>query len=248
VAAVTPFLVADCVTRAFGSRRVLSAGSLRAVGGQVRVLLGRNGSGKSTLMKIAAGVLRADSGEVFVEGKVVDRPTQASMARAGVFFLPDHDLLSPSFTLGEQLAFFSDRFAGAPVDEAAERTGTTEFLRCRPHTLSGGEQRRAELAAVIARRPACLLADEPYRGIAPVDHDRLTAIFRGLAANGCAVVVTGHEVPSLMELADHVTWCTSGTTYELGPPGVAARHEGFRADYLAGTILGSRRDSGTARG
>lgn len=55
-----------------------------------------------------------------------------------------------------------------------------------------------------------------------------------LADEGVAVVVTGHEVPTLLDAAQHVTWCTSGTTYELGPPDVARRHEGFRDDYLGG--------------
>jgi ABC-type lipopolysaccharide export system ATPase subunit len=77
-----------------------------------------------------------------------------------------------------------------------------------------------------------LIADEPYRGIAPVDHERLTGLFRALAADGCAVVVTGHEVSSLLGAADHVTWCTSGTTYELGPPDQACAHDGFRREYL----------------
>ena len=53
-----------------------------------------------------------------------------------------------------------------------------------------------------------------------------------LAAGGAAVVITGHEVSALLDAADHVTWCTSGTTYELGPPATATRHDQFRRDYL----------------
>jgi ABC-type multidrug transport system ATPase subunit len=227
-----PYLVADCVAKAFGERRVLTAGTLRAVCGEVRVILGRNGIGKSTLMRIAAGVLRADSGAVHVDGRALLRPTLAWLARAGVFYLPDHDLLSPTFTLGEQLAFFERRFARRSAGEAAALAGVVHLLEMRPDALSGGELRRAELAAVLARRPVCLLADEPYRGIAPVDHDVLTAIFGAMAADGCAVVLTGHEVPSLLGVANHVTWCTAGTTCELGSVAQARAHEGFQRDYL----------------
>jgi ABC-type branched-subunit amino acid transport system ATPase component len=88
------------------------------------------------------------------------------------------------------------------------------------------------LAAVLVRRPTCLLADEPYRGLAPHDAEVLTAALRALTAAGVAVVVTGDEVPTLLEAADHITWCTSGTTYELGPPAVAVQHEAFRREYL----------------
>jgi ABC-type lipopolysaccharide export system ATPase subunit len=103
--------------------------------------------------------------------------------------------------------------------------------RC-PRSFSAGELRRAELAVAIARAPAVLIADEPYRGFAPADHDVLTSIFRKLAAGGCAVVVTGHEVSALLDVADHIAWCTDGTTYELGRPSAACEHERFRQCYL----------------
>jgi ABC-type multidrug transport system ATPase subunit len=231
---VTEVLRADCVTRRYGDRRVLSAGTLRAVTGEVRVLFGRNGAGKSTLMKIAAGIVRADSGEVFVDGAAVPRPTMAGQAKRGVFFLPDHDLLSHAFTLGRQLDFFARRFGRGSVEEAARRTSMTQLLHRRPTSFSGGELRRAELALVLAAAPRCLLADEPYRGIAPADHDQLHGLLRSLAADGCSVVVTGHERTALMHVGHHVTWCTAGTTYELGAPTIAARHEAFQREYLGG--------------
>ena len=227
-----PILVADCVTRSFDGRRVLSSASLRGVSGELRVVFGRNGIGKSTLLRIAAGLLAADSGSVHFSGRAYYAPRFDRLAADGLFFLPDHDLLSNAFTLRHQLEMFRERFAGADVLDCATRMGVEAHLDKRPDALSGGELRRAELAAVFVRRPSCLLADEPYRGIAPVDHDRLTSALRELASDGVAVVVTGHEVPTLLEAADHITWCTSGTTYELGAPAVARQHEGFRRDYL----------------
>jgi ABC-type multidrug transport system ATPase subunit len=227
-----PILVADCVTKSYGERRVLSAGTLRAVPGTVRVIFGRNGAGKSTLMKIASGWMQADSGMVHLLGEPVLRPSLASLARKGVFYLPDHDLLSSSFTVRQQLHFFHDVYRRRGVDEAAKLADVRECLDRRVHSLSGGEGRRAELAAVLVRQPLCLLADEPYRGIAPVDHEQVTRLLRLLASEGCAVVVTGHEVPSLLAAADHVTWCTAGTTYELGAPSAARAHERFVQEYL----------------
>lgn len=224
-------LVADCVSKSYGARRVLTAGSLRAVPGQVRVLLGRNGIGKSTLLKIAAGVVRADAGAVHIDGEALLRPTLPRLARAGVFYLPDHDLLSSAFTLGAQLEFFARRFGRRTAREAARMARVEERLDALPHRLSGGELRRAELAVALVRRPRCLLADEPLRGIAPIDQELLCDILGALAAEGCAVVVTGHEAPTLLALAHHVTWCTAGTTYELGSPADALRHDAFAGEY-----------------
>jgi ABC-type multidrug transport system ATPase subunit len=226
-----PYLIADCVSRRFGDRQVLNAASLRAQTGQVRVMFGRNGVGKSTLLKIAVGIERADSGMVHVAGAPMLTPSLPRLARAGVFYLPDHELLSSSMTLGAQLALFERRFARRTAIEAARLARVEEFMDALPSTLSGGELRRAELALALARRPQCLLADEPFRGIAPVDQEFLGEQFHAMAADGCAVVVTGHEVGALMAVADHITWCTSGTTYELGTPQQARAHEAFSREY-----------------
>lgn len=231
-------LVADSVVKSFGGRRVLTAGSLRAVPGQVRVLLGRNGAGKSTLIKIAAGRIRPDGGTVRYGEKRFTSVTLSQLARLGVFYLPDHDLFSSAFTVRTQLEMIRRQFRGAPVEDAAARMGIAERLDHRPRELSGGEMRRAELAAVLVRQPRCLLADEPFRGIAPTDAEDLTRTLRDLAEIGVAIVATGHEVPTLMAAADHITWCTAGTTHELGPPAQAELHDQFRREYLGpGSLL-----------
>ena len=227
-----PILAAECVVKSFGQCRVLTSATLRAVPGELRVLFGRNGSGKSTLLKIAAGWLSPDSGAIHFAGRVYLSVRLAELAAAGLFYLPDHDLLSGAFTIRRQLEMIRAQFDGDEVVEAANQLGIATHLDKRPFELSGGERRRAELAAVLVRQPLCLLADEPYRGIAPKDAEDLTRIFSGFATSGMAVVLTGHEVPTLLDAADHVSWCTSGTTYELGSPASARLNPTFRQEYL----------------
>jgi ABC-type lipopolysaccharide export system ATPase subunit len=234
---VKPILTADSIAKSFGGRRVLSSATLRAVPGEVRVLFGRNGIGKSTLLKIAAGWLPADGGVIHFAGRAYLSTRLRALAAIGLFYLPDHDLLSTAFTVRRQLEMIRLQFRGGSVVEAADRMGIAAHLDRIPSALSGGERRRAELAAVLVRRPTCLLADEPYRGIAPKDAEDLTRIFAGLAADGVAVVITGHEVPTLLSAAHHISWCTSGTTYELGPPAVAVQHAAFRREYLGSWLI-----------
>jgi ABC-type multidrug transport system ATPase subunit len=222
----------ESVAKSFGGRRVLSSASLRAVPGELRVLFGRNGIGKSTLLKIAAGCVAPDGGTVHFGAHAYLHTRLPTLVAAGLFYLPDADLLSSAFTVRQQLTLFQHQFGGDAIDEAAARVGISARLDHRPDTLPGGERRRAELAAVLVRRPTCLLADEPYRGLAPQDAEVLTTVLRALAASGVAVLVTGHEVPTLLDAADHITWCTSGTTYELGPPAVAVQHEAFQREYV----------------
>jgi ABC-type multidrug transport system ATPase subunit len=229
---VKPILAAECVAKSFSGRRVLSSASLRAVPGELRILLGRNGVGKSTLVRIAAGCIEPDSGAVRFAGRTYLSVRLRELTVQGLFYMPDHDLLSTAFTVRQQLEMIRRQFKGGDSIEAAERLGIADHLDKRSFELSGGERRRAELAAVFVRQPVCLLADEPYRGIAPRDAEDLTRAFCALVADGVAVVIAGHEVPTLLAAADHVTWCTSGTTYELGPPAIANQNEAFRREYL----------------
>jgi ABC-type multidrug transport system ATPase subunit len=223
-------LVADSIGKRYKDRWVLHAATLRATRGELRALLGRNGAGKSTLLKVAAGVVDPDAGNVRFKGTVRTRARLAMLAREGLCFVPDRDLLSNAFSIREQLAFAQrDEIA---IERVAERLTIAHLIDARPFELSSGERRRAEIAFAMMRNPECLLADEPLRNIAPIDAEALLGVFQELARGGCAVVVTGHEVPALLATADHVTWCTSGTTYEMGPPFMARADDRFVRDYL----------------
>jgi ABC-type multidrug transport system ATPase subunit len=232
---VRPILLAECIGKRFGGRAVLTAATLRAEPGSVTALVGRNGIGKSTLLKIAAGWMRPDHGTVQFRGRVHQRARLHRLAGEGLFYLPDRELLSPGFSVRDHLDSVRRRWGREDAAEVVRFTCLETHLDHRPPTLSQGELRRAELAVALLRGPACLLADEPYRGLAPYDMETLTAILRRLAEAGCAVVITGHEVPTLWAAADRVVWCTEGTTYDLGSPAAAAEDWRFRQGYLAFT-------------
>lgn len=225
-------LVADCVGKKYGERWVIHSASLRATAGQLRALLGRNGAGKSTLLKIGAGVVEPDTGNVRFNGRTAERMRLSNMSLGGLCYVPDHDFLSNAFTVREHLGFAATLNPGLSVDAVAGQLGLEALLGARPHELSSGERRRAEIAFACARRPTCLLVDEPLRNLAPIDAEALLSVLRALAEGGCAVVVTGHEVPALLAAVHHVTWCTAGTTYEMGPPFMARTDERFMRDYL----------------
>ncbi|MBA2688334.1 MAG: ATP-binding cassette domain-containing protein, partial [Gemmatimonadaceae bacterium] len=162
------------MSKTFGVRRVLTSASLRAVPGELRVLFGRNGEGKSTLLRIAAGIIAPDSGAVRFRENVRLSWRLDQLAAEGLFFLPDYDLFSRAFSVRSQLTMIQRRYNGGDVVEAAERMGVGEHLNKKPYEMSGGELRRMEVAAVFVRRPVCFLADEPYRGVAPVIAEHLT--------------------------------------------------------------------------
>jgi len=124
------------------------------------------------------------------------------------------------------------RFGSQRAREVMERLTVEAFLDRFPDQLSGGERRRVEVALALLRGPLCLLADEPFRGIEPTDTEVIARALRAMATEGAAVVVTGHEVPALMDLADEVVWMVAGTTHALGSVRESLVHEQFRREYL----------------
>lgn len=229
---MAPFFSADSIRKSFGSRVVLKAASIWATEGRITALLGRNGCGKSTLFKIGAGLVAPDQGAVHMAGRVFLRPRLHKLATLGLFYLPDRDLLARRLTIQQQIQAAEWQFGAGRTPAILKRLEIGCRLDQSSTQLSGGERRRAEIALAWIRAPRCLLADEPFAGIDPADQEVIAAALLELAREGCAVVISGHEVPQLLEIADDVVWMTAGTTHGLGAPEAAVTNDQFRREYL----------------
>lgn len=227
-----PLFVADSFGKSFSGREVLKAATAWAVPGTVTVLFGRNGSGKTTLLKAAVGLLRSDFGVVRYDGEAYLRPRLHHLSRRGLMYLPDRGFLSRRRTLAWHHRMLRLQMKEEPDPTALDTAEVPDLLGKMPDEMSGGEVRRAEMSLVLARRPRCLIADEPLAGIAPNDKETVSAALRTLAGAGCAVLVTGHDVDALMALSDDIVWVVGGTTHWLGSPESARDHFQFRRDYL----------------
>jgi len=224
--------VAESMGVSFYGNAVLKSASLWARPGKVAAVLGRNGSGKTTLFRAALGLVKREFGTVRYGSETFLSPTLHQLSRRGLFYLPDSGLLSRRRTLRWHLSVIQKRFKGEGRDELPSGLRVDEILEKSVWEMSGGEERRADLALAWTRRPSCLLADEPLAGLATKDQDLASGVIRAMADAGCAVVVTGHDVRPLMELADQVTWMVAGTTHAIGTPEEARAHEQFRREYL----------------
>ena len=231
-AEVQRLFVAESVGVSFHGKQILKSASVWASPGEVSVLLGRNGSGKTTLFRAATGLVSRDFGTVQFKGETYEKPTLHGLSRLGLFYLPDNGLLSRRRTLAWHLKVLRDRFPGEALDGFPEGVEGEYLLEKTVWEMSGGEERRAELALAWARNPVCLLADEPLAGIAPKDQEVVARVIRSMADEGCAVVITGHDVRPLMGLADRIVWMVAGTTHGIGSPDEAQAHEQFRREYL----------------
>ncbi len=201
------------VRKRFGTVEALAGASLRAYPGEVHALLGENGAGKTTLVRVLAGTLRPDGGEVLVEGRRV--PSGGAAARAaGIGMVRQHFTLVPGLTVVENLALGAreggglrlgldrvrarlaelERVTGLPVDGAAPVAG-----------LSVGAKQRLEILKALYRDPRVLVLDEPTTVLSPQEVDWLFGVLRSLAEEGRTVLLIGHKLDEILRVADRTT-------------------------------------------
>jgi iron(III) transport system ATP-binding protein len=212
------------LTRRFGARMAVDGVTLDVKRGEVVCLLGPSGCGKSTTLRIAAGLERPDSGQVFVGGRLVEgegRHEPPETRHVGLMF-QDYALF-PHLTVKQNVAFGLARLARGPrearADEEIARVGLTGLKDAFPHTLSGGEQQRVALARMLAPKPDVVLMDEPFSGLdtALRDEVRGTTLAR-LKEAGAAIIMVTHDPDEAMRVGDRVALMREGRVVQTGTP------------------------------
>ncbi len=214
-------IVARDVHYAYDGHRALRGASLEVRGGEFVALMGRNGSGKSTLLKQMVGLLRPDDGRVVVAGLDTRRADMDQIIRH-VGYVPQHPgALLFGETLAAELAFTRSSH-GLPPDPDGDRAllarlGLDGLAGRDPRDLSGGEQQRAALAAILVAGPQIILLDEPTRGLDYAQKRSLADLLLGLKAEGKTIVMATHDVELAAACADRVALLAEGQVIVDGP-------------------------------
>jgi branched-chain amino acid transport system ATP-binding protein len=236
------------VRKAFGSLQAVAEVSMTVAAGQVVGLLGPNGAGKSTLFGIMAGELPPDAGMVLVDGHDVTSWDPWKRRRAGIgrtFQVPrtferltvsDHIAVALAADLGSTFCGWrsADRWLtrrpqarGRGIMPALEMTGLAEYRSRVVGSLSFGERKRVEIAAVLAQRPGILLMDEPTAGISSTEATELVELLEGIRAERpeLAIVLTSHDMDVFFRLADEVLLMLAGSIALRGAPDYVRTHQ-----------------------
>lgn len=191
--------------------------SLRVPDGRIVGFVGANGAGKTTTMRIALGVLQADSGDVLVDGRPADPSDRRRMG-----YMPEERGLYPKMRVADQIAYLA-RLHG--YDPAAAQTATARWLERlgvserhadRVESLSLGNQQRVQLAAALVHHPRHLVLDEPFSGLDPIGVDVMSEVLREAAAEGTGVVFSSHQLELVERLCDEVVIVRSGEVVASG--------------------------------
>jgi ABC-2 type transport system ATP-binding protein len=216
-----PILTVDDVRHAFGPRQVLKGVSLEVRAGEIYALLGPNGAGKTTLVRAICGRLRPDGGAVRLVGR---DPYVDGAARAALGLAPQALALYQQLTVAENLQTFASlaglkgRAVAEAVRRAMEVTETTERAGSLVRTLSGGYQRRVNIAAGILAGPKLLVLDEPTVGVDQPAREAIAAALDRLKRDGVGVLLVTHDLDQAQRLADRVGFLRAGEKVLEGAP------------------------------
>jgi len=218
---IVPILEVRDVRHAFGARQALRGVSLEVRPHEIYALLGPNGAGKTTLARAICGRLRPDGGTVRIAGR---DPFRDGEARGMLGLAPQALALYPQLTVAENLQTFAalaglkGRAIAPAVAHAMDVTHTTERARSLVRTLSGGFQRRVNIAAAILASPKLLVLDEPTVGVDLAARDAITEALRRLRGEGVGVLLVTHDLDQAQCLADRVGFLKDGEKVLEGDP------------------------------
>src|SRR5690606_26040377 len=188
---------------------------LSVMPGEIHALLGENGAGKSTLVKIIYGVLEADRGSLFWEGRATTITSPAAARALGIFMVFQHFTLFETLTVAENIALAArdGREAAAltaQLPEVSERYGLSLDPRRYVHDLSVGERQRVEIVRCLLQEPRLLVMDEPTSVLTPQEVLRLFETLRRLAADGCSILYISHKLEEIQALCHRATVLRQG--------------------------------------
>ena len=211
-----PLLELRSITKRYGRVTACDGIDLAIEPGQIRGLLGQNGAGKSTLMKIAAGVVEPDSGQIAVRGEVVPIADPAAAAANGIGMVHQHfSLIGPmpvwkNVTLGDRGRVDRDRSV-AEVERISELYGLEVDPHARVADLTIGQRQRVEIVKCLRREPEVVILDEPTSVLTIAESKALFDILRELIQRtGRGVVLISHRLDEALEAADEITVLRDG--------------------------------------
>ena len=234
-AAQAPTLQVRGIEKSFGAARVLTDIGFEIGRGRVHALVGENGAGKSTLVKIVTGILRADAGEVLLEGRPVAFDTPVEARAAGISAVYQDPKLFPHLDIAENImlgAYPRTRWGGidrramyARAAAALARLGVDLDPRSLVAALSMAELQFVEIARALSSDARLLILDEPTSPLTPAEAERLFRIVRALRAEGKSILLITHRLEEVETIADDVTVLRDGRHVSTRPADTFSRAE-----------------------
>ncbi|MFL0800047.1 MAG: LPS export ABC transporter ATP-binding protein [Agarilytica sp.] len=234
-----PSLEAKHLAKSYKGRQVVIDVSLSVNDGQIVGLLGPNGAGKTTCFYMIAGIVRADRGNVFINGEDVTRFPMHGRARKGLGYLPQEASVFRKLTVSENILAILETRKDLNREQRKQRLNTlleefhiTHIKDSLGMALSGGERRRVEIARALATEPHFVLLDEPFAGVDPISVSDIKAIIQQLKDRNIGVLITDHHVRETLDICEKSYIVSEGHIIAEGDAKTVLNNKKVREVYL----------------
>ncbi len=236
---MTDKLAARNIAKAYRKRQVVDGVSMEVNPGEIVGLLGPNGAGKTTCFYMLVGLVKADSGQVYVRDQDITALPMHARAKMGLSYLPQES------SIFQRLSVLDNILAIVQNDQSLSRWSQLKrakqllkdfhighLERNMAISLSGGERRRLEIARALATQPRFILLDEPFAGVDPISVLDIQAIISVLAKKEIGVLITDHNVRETLAICDRAYILNAGSVIAEGEPADLLNHEEVKKVYL----------------
>ncbi len=232
------WLTVHQVEKAYRKRKVVRGVSLAVGRGESVGLLGPNGAGKTTVFYMITGLVPADAGAIYIDGRDATKLPMYRRARLGIGYLPQEASIFRGLTVEQNIMAVLElvepnrRKRKEKLDSLLEEFKITRLRKSPSIALSGGERRRCEIARALASGPSYMLLDEPFAGIDPIAVGDIQELVRHLTQRGIGVLITDHNVRETLSLIDRAYIIYDGQVLTQGNPKEIIQNEDVRRVYL----------------
>ncbi len=236
-------LVARHLAKRYGKKQAVQDISLAVESGQIVGLLGPNGAGKTTSFYMIVGMVRADLGEIELNGKSILNAPVFERARMGLSYLPQESSIFRNLTVADNIRAIlqiqrrdNKKLSVNEIEDRLELLlndlNITHIRDQMGRVLSGGERRRTEIARALACSPAFILLDEPFAGVDPIAVIDIQKIILFLKQRNIGVLITDHNVRETLDICDHAYIVNQGKVLAQGDTQELVANETVRKVYL----------------
>jgi lipopolysaccharide export system ATP-binding protein len=226
------------LVKSYRKRTVVDHVSIHVNQGEIVGLLGPNGAGKTTTFYMFTGIVKPNSGRVFLDDKNITRKPMYQRARMGIGYLAQEASVFRNLTVRQNLQAVLE-FHRLPrkqinerVDQLIEEFGLQKVVNTKGYSLSGGERRRTEIARALVTDPKFFLLDEPFAGVDPIAVEDIQEIVAGLKNRNIGIFITDHNVHETLAITDRAYLMFEGKILREGTAQELADDEEARMLYL----------------
>ncbi len=231
-------LRAEGIEKAYKGRKVVKGISLEVSQGEIVGLLGPNGAGKTTSFYMIVGLIKPNSGSIFLENTEITKFPMYRRAQKGIGYLAQEASVFRKMSVEEnilsvlQMTNLSKAEQYKKMDSLLNEFGLKHIRKNRGDLLSGGERRRTEIARALATDPKFVLLDEPFAGVDPVAVEDIQRIVAHLKKKNIGILITDHNVQETLAITDKTYLMFEGSILKAGSPKQLAEDEMVRKVYL----------------